>query len=161
VADNTQSGREQRKEVDMGILKLCDEKPPTVALEATVAQAIQVMLENSVGAVAVVDAERRVAGIFTERDVLKKLALSGLEPQQTPVRQLMTTEVDMATTETTPGEAFEEMMSHHYRHLPIVDKDGRLLGLLSIRHLLQWRLEELSQQLDSMEQYVSNDALGG
>jgi CBS domain-containing protein len=73
----------------------------------------------------------------------------------------MTTPVDMATTETTPGEAFEEMMSHHYRHLPIVDRDGRLLGLLSIRHLLQWRLEELSQQLDSMEQYVSNDALGG
>jgi CBS domain-containing protein len=145
----------------MGILKLCDEKPPTVRQEATVAEAIQVMLDNSVGAVAVVDAERRVAGIFTERDVLKKLALSGLDPQQTPVRNLMTTPVDMATTETTPGEAFEEMMSHHYRHLPIVDRDGRLLGLLSIRHLLQWRLEELSQQLDSMEQYVSNDALGG
>ena len=53
------------------------------------------------------------------------------------------------------------MVSRHYRHLPIVDKDGRLLGLLSIRHLLQWRLEELSQQLDSMEQYVTNDAFGG
>jgi len=145
----------------MGILKLCDEKPATVGAEATVAEAIDVMLEKSVGAVAVVDAERRVAGIFTERDVLSKLALSGLDPQKTPVRQLMTTPVDMATTETTPGEAFEEMMSHHYRHLPIVDRDGRLLGLLSIRHLLQWRLEELGQQLDSMEQYVTNDAPGG
>ncbi|MGC2324856.1 MAG: CBS domain-containing protein [Terriglobales bacterium] len=145
----------------MGILKLCDQKPPAVALEATVAEAIQVMLDNSVGGVAVVDAERRVAGIFTERDVLRKLALSGLDPQKTPVRQLMTTPVDMATTETTPGEAFEEMVSRHYRHLPIVDKDGRLLGLLSIRHLLQWRLEGLSQQLDSMEQYVTNDAFGG
>ena len=145
----------------MGILKLCEEKPPTVGLEATVAEAIQVMLDNSVGGVAVLDAERRVAGIFTERDVLRKLALSELDPRQTPVRQLMTTPVDMATTETTPGEAFEEMMSHHYRHLPIVDRDGRLLGLLSIRHLLQWRLEELGQQLDSMEQYVTNDAPGG
>ncbi len=145
----------------MGILKLCDEKPPTVGLEATVAEAIQVMLDKSVGGVAVVDGEQRVAGIFTERDVLKKLALSGLDPQQTPVRHLMTAPVDMATVETTPGEAFEEMVSRHYRHLPIVDKDGRLLGLLSIRHLLQWRLDELSQQLDSMEQYVSNDAPGG
>jgi len=145
----------------MGILKLCEEKPPTVGLEATVAEAIQVMLDNSVGGVAVLDAERRVAGIFTERDVLRKLALSELDPRQTPVRQLMTTPVDMATTETTPGEAFEEMVSRHYRHLPIVDKDGRLLGLLSIRHLLQWRLEELGQQLDSMEQYVTNDAPGG
>jgi len=145
----------------MGILKLCEEKPPTVGLEATVAEAIQVMLDNSVGGVAVVDAERRVAGIFTERDVLRKLALSRLDPQQIPVRQLMTAPVDMATVETTPGEAFEEMVSRHYRHLPIVDKDGRLLGLLSIRHLLQWRLDELSQQLDSMEQYVTNDAPGG
>ena len=145
----------------MGILKLCEEKPPTVGLDATVAEAIQVMLDNSVGGVAVLDAERRVAGIFTERDVLRKLALSELDPRQTPVRQLMTTPVDMATTETTPGEAFEEMVSRHYRHLPIVDKDGRLLGLLSIRHLLQWRLDELSQQLDSMEQYVTNDAPGG
>ncbi len=145
----------------MGLLKLCEEKPPTVGLEATVAEAIQVMLDNSVGGVAVIDAEHRVAGIFTERDVLRKLALSGLDPHKTPVRQLMTTPVDMATTETTPGEAFEEMVSRHYRHLPIVDKDGRLLGLLSIRHLLQWRLEELGQQLDSMEQYVTNDAPGG
>ena len=145
----------------MGILKLCDEKPPTVGLEATVAQAIEVMLEKSVGGVAVIDSEQRVAGIFTERDVLRKLALSGLDPHKVPVRELMTTPVDMATTETTPGEAFEEMVSRHYRHLPIVDKNGRLLGLLSIRHLLQWRLEELGQQLDSMEQYVTNDAPGG
>jgi len=145
----------------MGILKLCDEKPATVGVNATVAEAIHVMLDKSVGAVAVLDGERRVAGIFTERDVLRKLALSGLDPNTTPVRKLMTTPVDMATMETTPGQAFEEMMSHHYRHLPIVDKDGRLLGLLSIRHLLQWRLEELGQQLDSMEQYVTNDAPGG
>jgi len=145
----------------VGILKLCDEKPPTVGLEATVAQAIEVMLEKSVGGVAVIDSEQRVAGIFTERDVLRKLALSGLDPHKVPVRELMTTPVDMATTETTPGEAFEEMVSRHYRHLPIVDKNGRLLGLLSIRHLLQWRLEELGQQLDSMEQYVTNDAPGG
>jgi CBS domain-containing protein len=145
----------------MGILKLCEEKPPTVGLDATVAQAILAMLDQSVGGVAVVDAENRVAGIFTERDVLRKLALSGLDPAKTPVRQLMTAPVDMATLETTPREAFEEMVCRHYRHLPIVDKDGRLLGLLSIRHLLQWRLDELSQQLDSMEQYVTNDAPGG
>jgi CBS domain-containing protein len=145
----------------MGILHLCDETPATVGPEATVAESIQVMLDKSVGAVAVLDGERRVAGIFTERDVLKKLALSGLDPQKTPVRDLMTTPVEMATADISPGQAFEEMVSCHYRHLPIIDKDGRLLGILSIRHLLQWRLEELTQQLDSMEQYVSNDGPGG
>ena len=145
----------------MSILQLCDETPATVKPEATVADAIHVMLEQSVGAVAVVDADQRVAGIFTERDVLKKLALSGLDPHKTPVRDLMTTPVEMATTDITPGKAFEEMVTCHYRHLPIVDGNGRLLGILSIRHLLQWRLDELMQQLDTMEQYAANDALGG
>lgn len=143
------------------ILNLCDEKPATVTAEATAADAIQVMLEHRVGAVAVLDSQRRVAGIFTERDVLQKLALSGKNPASVSVREVMTTPVELATPETTPGEALQEMVEYHFRHLPIVDKEGRLLRILSVRHLLQWRVDELTQQLDSMEQYVSNDGPGG
>ncbi len=145
----------------MSILHLCDEKPATVRPEETVARAIEVMLEMRVGAVAVIDGEHRVAGIFTERDVLKKVALSGQDPHQTLVKDFMTTPVELATLETSPGEALEEMIECHFRHLPIVDKDGRLLGILSIRNLLEWRVDDLTQQLDSMEQYASNDAPGG
>ncbi|MBV9087475.1 MAG: CBS domain-containing protein [Acidobacteria bacterium] len=144
----------------MSILHLCDEKPATVRPDNTVAEAINVMLKKSVGAVAVVDSENRVAGIFTERDVLKKLALSGRDPDKIPVQELMTTPVELATLDTTPGEALEEMIECHFRHLPVVDNTGRLLGLLSIRNLLQWRVEELTQQLDTMEQFA-NDAHGG
>ena len=72
----------------MSILSLCDEKPATVPPESSAAQAIQTMLDQRVGAVAVLDAEGKVAGIFTERDVLKKLALSGRDPAQVPVREL-------------------------------------------------------------------------
>jgi CBS domain-containing protein len=145
----------------MSILHMCDEVPATVTTDATVAQAIKTMLDMRVGAVAVVDAENCVAGIFTERDVLKKLALSGRDPAKTPVIELMTTPVDMATSEMTPGEALETMVDHHFRHLPIVDSKGRLLGILSIRNLLQAQVDELRQQLDSLEQYVSNDGPGG
>jgi CBS domain-containing protein len=145
----------------MSILQLCDEKPAAVTAEATAAQAIQVMIENRVGAVAVLDSEGRVAGIFTERDVLQKLALSGRHPADVPIREVMTSAVELGTPNTTPGEALQEMVECHFRHLPIVDKEGKLLGMLSIRHLLQWRVDELTQQLDSMEQYVSNDGPGG
>ena len=145
----------------MGLLKLCEEKPPTVGIEATVAEAIQVMLDNSVGGVAVIDAEHRVAGIFTERDVLRKFSLSGRDPAQTPVRELMTTPVELATSQTRPGEALVTMVERHFRHLPVVDNNGKLLGMLSIRNVLEWRIEDLNREVGSLEQYASNDAPGG
>jgi CBS domain-containing protein len=102
-----------------------------------------------------------VAGIFTERDVLSKLALSRHDPEKTPVRELMTTPVEMATLATTPGEALATMLERHFRHLPVVDSKGTLLGILSIRNLLESRIGDLTQQLDSLEQYVANDGPGG
>ncbi|MCI0356590.1 MAG: CBS domain-containing protein [Acidobacteria bacterium] len=145
----------------MNILELCDEVPAAVTLNASAGDAIQSMLDNRVGAVAVVDENHCVAGIFTERDVLKKLALSGQDPAQTPVRSLMTTPVQMATVETSAGEALEVMVDRHIRHLPITDPNGKLLGILSIRHLLQSKVDDLTHQLDALETSLTNDAQGG
>lgn len=145
----------------MTVLELCDPEAAAVPLEASAAQAIRTMLDRHVGAVAVIDSETRVAGVFTERDVLRKLALSGRNPENTPVRELMTTSVEMATQLTGPGEALATMVDRHFRHLPIVDANCRLLGMLSIRNVLQWRIDSLSHELDSLEQYVSNDGPGG
>jgi CBS domain-containing protein len=145
----------------MNVLELCDPEAAAVPVEANVADAIRKMLEFHVGAVAVVDSEKRVAGIFTERDVLRKFSLSGRDPAKTPVRELMTTPVELATSETGPGEALVTMVERHFRHLPVADNNGKLLGMLSIRNLLEWRIEDLSRELDSLEQYVSNDSPGG
>lgn len=145
----------------MGVFELCDGEAAAVSLQASVADAVRTMLERHVGAVAVVDDQRRVAGIFTERDILSKFALSRRDPETTPARELMTTPVELATSETGPGEALVTMVERHFRHLPVVDNSGKLLGMLSIRNLLQWRIDDLSQELDSLEQYVSNDGPGG
>ncbi len=147
--------------VNMSVLDLCDSDAAAVSLDATVADAIRTMLDHHVGAVAVVDSEKRVAGIFTERDVLRKLALSGRDPEKTPVRELMTTPVELATLATGPGEALATMIDRHFRHLPVADNQGKLLGMVSIRNVLQWRIDDLSQELDSLEQYVANDGPGG
>jgi CBS domain-containing protein len=145
----------------MSILELCDPEAAAVSLQASVADAIRTMLDRHVGAVAIVDREHRVAGIFTERDVLRKFSLSGRNPEVTLVRELMTTPVELATSETGSAEALMTMVERHFRHLPVVDNDGKLLGVLSIRNLLEWRIEDLSRELGSLEQYVSNDAPGG
>lgn len=133
----------------MSILQLCGRRLSTVPVTASVADAVQLMISNEVGAVAVVDDQGIVAGMFTERDLLEKFVLSGREPRQTPVRDLMSPMVEMATEETTPAEALKVMLERHYRHMPVVDERGKVLGILSIRHILEARIDDLVRQLET------------
>lgn len=132
----------------MSLLKWCDEGPAIVPVEATVEEAIQTMMDKTVGAVAVIDEHGIVAGMFTERDVLAKFALSGRDPKTTPVREMMSSIVEMATEATTPSEALAVMLERHYRHMPIVDEQGKVLGICSIRNILEARVDDLLAQLD-------------
>jgi len=138
----------------MKILEMCDSEAASVPVEATAERAIRTMLDRDVGAVAVIDGDHRVAGIFTERDVLRRLSLAEHDPRNIPVREVMTAPVEMATRATTAGEALATMVERHYRHLPIVDDDGRLLGMLSIRNVLQAQIDTLTRQLDQARSVV-------
>src|SRR6516165_8342618 len=141
----------------MSLLERGDPDPPSVTVEASVADAIRTMLDQRVGAVGVVDREGRIAGIFTERDVLRKLSLSGRDPASTPVREVMTTAVEMATLATAPVEALATMVERHYRHLPVVGDGGKFLGMLSIRNVLEAKIDELSRQLGSAEKRIREE----
>ncbi len=132
----------------MSLLQWCDEGPATVSVEAMVDEAIRTMIGRAVGAVAVIDEQGVAAGMFTERDVLAKFALSGRDPKSTPVREVMSSIVEMATEATTPSEALQVMLERHYRHMPIVDEHGKVLGICSIRNILQARIDDLLAELD-------------
>ena len=101
----------------MSVLEMCDPEAAAVSVEASVADAVRLMLDRHVGAVAIIDSQSRVAGIFTERDMLRKMALSGDDPAKKPVRDVMTTPVELATLATGPGEALAIMLERHFRHL--------------------------------------------
>jgi len=133
----------------MRLLEWCDEGPATVSVLASVEDAIRAMMDKDVGAVAVIDDDGVVAGMFTERDVLAKFALSGRQASQTPVREMMSPMVEMATAETTAAEAFKVMLERHYRHLPIVDNLGKVLRILSIRNILEARIDDLLAELEN------------
>src|SRR4051812_20738316 len=135
----------------MSILQLVDEIPASAPLSATVAEAIARMLDLGVGAVAIVDENNVVAGIFTERDVLRKVSLTGKDPKTMSVRDVMTSSVVMATSDISAAEALEVMVREHHRHLPVVDEHGKLLGILSIRHLLQVKIDDLLSQWSSAQ----------
>jgi len=133
----------------MSLLEWCDEGPAIVSVLASVEDAVNTMLEKDVGAVAIIDEQGIVAGMFTERDVLAKFALSGRDAKATPVRELMSPMVEMATEETSAAEAFKVMLERHYRHLPVVDSRGKVLGILSIRNILEARIDDLLAELDA------------
>ena len=144
----------------MGLLKIAQVPPPLVELGVSVMEAVEVMAERGVGAVGVVE-NRMLRGIFTERDVMLRVVLRGRDPKLTPVRDVMTTPAETVSEDTTEEAALVHMLERHVRHLPIVAKDGKLQAMLSIRNLLEHRVDELARELHSLDQYLLNDGPGG
>lgn len=144
----------------MRVIKIAQVPSPTVSVNATVFDAVRIMEQARGGACAVVDGDK-LAGIFSERDVMKRVVRTRLNPEQTHVSEVMTTSLETIQTDTDSTEALELMVSKHIRHLPVVNPDGSLAGLLSVRNLLQYHVEELVDQLNSLEAYFTADGPGG
>ena len=147
----------------MGLLRLAHVPPARVYVEQTVLEAVQVMAKEGVGAVAVIERGEKaeLCGVFTERDVMLHVVLKGRRPADTKVSEVMTSPVETVAEETSAEEALTHMLDRHLRHLPIVAEDDRLLGMLSIRNLLEHMVEGLARELHSLDQYLLNDGPGG
>lgn len=144
----------------MELLKVADVPATTVTKETTVIEAINAMVKNRVGAVAVVDRDY-LQGIFTERDVMIRVVQARRNPETTRISEVMTVAVQTASADTSVHQALSQMIEQHVRHLPIIDGNGRILGMLSIRHLLQYRVENLSHELEAVDAYLTADGIGG
>lgn len=144
----------------MGLLRMAQVPPPTIEPHVSVMDAVRVMARDRVGAVVVVE-KSKLVGIFTERDLMLKVVQERRDPSSLQVRDVMTSDVMTMTEASTHDEASKLMLLEHLRHLPILDDDGKVLGLLSMRALLEERLEDLSREVSSLEQYMANDGPGG
>jgi CBS domain-containing protein len=110
--------------------------PIEVLTTTTVAEAVALLQANKQGSVIVVDERGLLQGIFTERDVLLKVALRGIDPRATPVSELMTKNPETISA-TTPIAFALNMMSHGgYRHLPMLDEAGYPIGVVSVKDLV-------------------------
>lgn len=144
----------------MDLLKIASVPAATVSPEATVYDAVRLMNDDRVGAVAVTRSET-LAGIFTERDLMIRVVLQNKDPKTTKVGDVMTPNCISAPKDMSMGEALLIMTEHHFRHLPVVDENKKVLGLLSIRNLLHNRVDKLSQELDSVVAFFTADGIGG
>ncbi len=104
---------------------------------ASVAEAIDLMNERHVGCVVVTSGERLV-GIFTERDVLTKIAGLGNDPRETPLDAVMTRDPETLPESASIAYALRQMTDEGYRHVPLVDERYRPVGVVGLRDIVAW-----------------------
>jgi CBS domain-containing protein len=126
-----------------------------VAPEASVRTAAKAMAFANVGSIVVMEGERLV-GMFTERDLLKRVLLQDRRTDETRVQDVMTTELITARPETTSAEARRILDERHIRHLPVVESEDRLLGVLSIRDLIHDEVEAAREDVEHVRRYVQD-----
>jgi len=142
------------------LLQLSHRPPVVVNRDDSVLSAVEKMTSAGVGAVGVVDQDALV-GIFTERDLMKRVVLLQRDPGTMQVGEVMTSPVESVRPNDDFDRALETMVDRHIRHLPVADEANRILGMLSIRNLLQEKLEKTKQEADSLEAYMTADGPGG
>jgi len=104
----------------------------------SVAQAVADMMAMRRAAVLVVDAGGRLAGIFTERDVLTRVVASGLSPRETRVAEVMTRDPEALGVADRVAYAVNQMRVAGYRTIPLVDADRRPVGVVTVSHFIRW-----------------------
>ncbi|GLT22417.1 signal transduction protein [Zoogloea oryzae] len=114
--------------------------------DTTVRAAAISMASNNVGAILVVDAAGKLAGLFTERDVLNRVVARGLDPDSTPLAAVMTTKLQTASPDKPLAHALHMMFEGGFRHVPVVD-DGKPVGMVSARNALGLEIHQFEQEL--------------
>ncbi len=122
--------------------------------QATVLEAAALMNERGIGSVVVIDDKKRLAGIFTERDVLRRVVAEKRDPATTKLADVMTSPVACAAPHTTLDEIRNVMRERRIRHLPVADRT-RVVGMVSIGDLNKAEHDVQVQTIHYLEQYMS------
>ncbi|MET0251923.1 MAG: CBS domain-containing protein [Novosphingobium sp.] len=121
----------------------------------SVRDAVAKLAERRIGALPVVDDDERVAGIFSERDVLYCLAKRGAEMLELKVGEVMTAPAVSVEPDTRVHEALALMTRRRFRHLPVVQEE-RMVGFVSIGDLVKWRIDLIQSEAEAMRNYIQS-----
>jgi CBS domain-containing protein len=138
------------------IRQLLDQKGGEVVSihpDATVFDAVAKMAENDIGSLVVIDRER-LAGIITERHYARNVVLKGKTSPATPVREIMEKKVITVRPEQFVGECMALMTEKRVRHLPVMEEDGKLVGIISIGDLVKSIISNQKFVIDQLEHYI-------
>ncbi|MEQ8396459.1 CBS domain-containing protein [Thalassobaculum sp.] len=118
-----------------------------------VADAARLLAEKRIGSILILD-RSKVAGILSERDIVRALANEGPGCLDGPVSRLMTAKVVTCTPTQSIADVMQMMTTGRFRHVPVVD-NGKVAGMISIGDVVKWRLEEAQEEVRQMAAYVA------
>jgi CBS domain-containing protein len=124
--------------------------------DASVYSAIELMAEKRVGALLVVD-EGHLVGVISERDYARKVILNGRSSKDTFIREIMTPSPITIECDTSVEEAMRTMTENRIRHLPVVNSEGHVAGVLSLGDLVNWIVTSQDEAIAHLEHYISGD----
>ena len=139
------------------VATLLESKAPgvwSVGPDASVYEALELMAERNVGALLVVDADRLV-GIMSERDYARKVILLDRGSRETSVSEIMSADPVSVSVEATTGECMQLMTDNRFRHLPVVDAGGGVVGMISIGDVVRAVIDEQQFLIDQLEGYIT------
>jgi CBS domain-containing protein len=119
----------------------------------SVFEALELLARHDVGALVVMDGARLV-GIFSERDYTRKVALQGRNSRETTVSEIMTRQVVTVTPDTRTGACMALMSERKFRHLPVVDNTGTVMGMISIRDIMDDIIADREATIAQLESYI-------
>ncbi len=125
-----------------------------IEASATVYEAVAKMVEGNVGALLVYEGEM-LAGIVTERDYLRRVAVEGRDERTTPVREIMTRELVYVGPEASIDECMAVMTERRIRHLPVLGEERTVLGIVSIGDVVKFQSKEQSVQIRFLTEFIS------
>jgi CBS domain-containing protein len=125
----------------------------TIPPEALVTDMLTLLKDNNLGAVVVSDDGRRIRGIVTERDVVRKL-VDGPDFLDAPVSSIMSSDVLTCKPDDSVQSLMTTMTNRRIRHLPVVDEDGELAGIVSIGDVVKSHITQIEFERDQLEGYV-------
>lgn len=128
-----------------------------VAPDTTLPEIAGIIAARRIGAVVVLAEARRLAGIVSERDVVKAVAAHGAAALTLTAADIMTRDVITATGRTTVDQAMELMDTGYFRHLPVVES-GDLVGIISVRDVVRAHIQHQAHEVDSLKAYVHRGA---
>ena len=137
------------------IFKQKDDRIVTVQPSDTVATASEVLKRENIGAVMVSASDDDLAGILSERDIVRAMPEHGPDLFSLSVDQLMTRDVVTCSSEDRVHDLMKKMTAGRFRHMPVVD-DGKLTGIISIGDVVKSRLEELEAETSQLRDYIAS-----
>jgi CBS domain-containing protein len=124
-----------------------------VSPDSSVYDALEALEEKNLGALVVVE-NGNLIGVFTERDYARKIILKGRSSKETLVRHIMSSRPVFVTSDTTIEECMQMMTDKHIRHLPVLNSEQRLIGLISIGDIVKYIISEKDFIIENLELYI-------